>query len=242
MLDKGWSVTAETGGVAARDKAGPPFTPAIAWIRSQPLESTIVLGGRHIGAGVAPVTVKLGGTVIETFSAPSGFFVRQLTLPAGALRTLGGSPYVPLEIASVGQVRLEQFDAQPPGVPIASFGPGWFEPEYDPGLGRSWRWTNEKSELWVRPIGRAVTLRLVGESPLRYFDAAPHVRVLVGDRQIAAFDPAADFEQVITLPADLLDRAGGQVVIESSKFFVPAAAGAADQRHLALRIYRVGVE
>ena len=70
MLDKGWSITAETGGVTARDKAGPPFTPAIAWIRSQPLEATIVLGGRHIGAGVAPVTVKLGGTVLETFPRP----------------------------------------------------------------------------------------------------------------------------------------------------------------------------
>jgi hypothetical protein len=32
------------------------------------------------------------------------------------------------------------------------------------------------------------------------------------------------------------------VVVESSKFFVPGAAGAADQRHLALRIYRVGVD
>ena len=34
----------------------------------------------------------------------------------------------------------------------------------------------------------------------------------------------------------------GRVTLESSKFFVPKAAGAADQRHLALRIYRVGVD
>jgi hypothetical protein len=66
--------------------------------------------------------------------------------------------------------------------------------------------------------------------------------VLVGDREIATFDPASDFDQAITLPADLLERANGQVVIESSKFFVPSASGAADQRHLSLRIYRVGVE
>src|SRR6185295_1409077 len=39
MLDKGWSVTAETGGVTALDKAGPPFAPAIAWLKSQPLET-----------------------------------------------------------------------------------------------------------------------------------------------------------------------------------------------------------
>ena len=241
MLDRGWSITAEVGGVTARDKAGPPLAPAVAWLRSQPLETTIVLGGRHIGAGVAPVSVTLGGTAIETFSAPAGFFLRQLTLPAGAtLRTPGGSPYVPLEVTSVGHVSLEQFDAQPPGVPMAAYGPGWQEPEYNPELGRSWRWMSEKSELWVRPIGRAVTLRLAGESPLRYFDAAPRVRVLIGDREVAAFDPSADFDQAITLPADLLAAASGRVTLESSKFFVPGGTG--DQRHLALRIYRVGVE
>ena len=58
---------------------------------------------------------------------------------------------------------------------------------------------------------------------MRYFDAAPRVRVLVGDREIAAFDPVADFDQAFTLPADLLDAPNGRVVIESSKFFVPAA-------------------
>ena len=99
---------------------------------------------------------------------------------------------------------------------------------------------SEKADLWVRPVGRPVTLRLVGESPLRYFDRAPHVRVLIGDREVAAFDLSADFDQAITLPGDLLTRANGRVVLETSKFFVPGAAGAADQRHLSLRIYRVG--
>jgi hypothetical protein len=70
----------------------------------------------------------------------------------------------------------------------------------------------------------------------------PHVRVFVGEREVTAFDPGDDFDQAITLPADLLAAANGRVVIESSKFFVPGAAGAADQRHLALRIYRVGVD
>jgi hypothetical protein len=240
MLDKGWSVTAETSGVAARDKAGPPFTPAIAWIKSQTLDSTIVLGGRHIGAGVAPVVVTLGGATIESFQASAGFFVRQINLPAGAFRT--GSEYVPLAVTSVGHISLEQFDAQPAGVPMLAYGRGWQEPEYSLEAGRPWRWTTEESELWVRPVGRAVTLRLAGESPLRNFDAAPHVRVLVGDREVGAFDPSADFDQAITLPGDLLAVAGGRVTLKSSKFFVPAAAGAADHRHLALRIYRAGVE
>jgi hypothetical protein len=240
MLDRGWSVTAEVGGVSARDQAGPPLTPAIAWLKRQPQETTLVLGGRHLGAGTAPVTLKLGATAIETFSLPGGFFLRKVTLPAGALE--GGPGYVPLAVTSVGRVSLEQFDAQPPGVPMFGYDTGWGEPEFNLAEKQAWRWMSEKATLWVRPVGRAVTLRLAGESPMRYFDAAPRVRVLVGDREIATFDPASDFDQAITLPADLLERANGQVVIESSKFFVPGAAGAADQRHLSLRLYRVGVE
>ena len=239
MLDKGWAVTAEVGGVTAQDKLGPEVAPSVAWLRRQPEETTIVLGGRHLGAGVSPVTVRLAGSPVETFQAPNGYFVHFLTLPAGALT---GPPYVALDVSSVGQVSLEQFDAQPPGVPMFAYGPGWQEPEYSYEQGRSWRWTSEKSELWVRPIGRDVTLRLIGESPLRYFDAVPHVRVLIGDREVGAFDPGADFDQTITLPAALLAAASGKVVLESSKFFVPASGGAADQRHLALRVYRVGVD
>jgi hypothetical protein len=88
-----------------------------------------------------------------------------------------------------------------------------------------------------------VTLELSGESPLKYFDGAPHVRVLAGGREIAAFDPAADFEQSVTLPADALAAAHGRITIESSKFFVPAErGGGADRRHLALRIYRAHVD
>jgi hypothetical protein len=238
MLDRGWAITAEIGGVTAQDKLGPQAAPAIAWLRRQPLETTIALGGRHLGAGVSPVTVTLHGSPVETFPAPNGYFLHFLTLPAGALD--GGPPYVPLEVTSVGQVRLEQFDAQPPGVPMFGYGPGWFEPEYNPEIGRSWRWTAEKSELWVRPVGRPVTVHLIGESPRRYFATAPHVRLLIGDREVAAFDPAADFDRAVTLPADLLAAANGRLVLESSTFFVPGGGG--DQRHLALRIYRVTIE
>jgi hypothetical protein len=181
----------------------------------------------------------LNGAPVETFTAPNGYFFRLLTLPAGALNA--GPPYVPLAVTSPGQVKLEQFDAQPPGVPMLAYGPGWFEPEYNLELGRAWRWTSEKSELWVRPVGRGSSCGSPA-NPAPLLDAAPRVRVLVGDREVGAFEPSSDFEQAITLPADLLAAANGRVVLESSKFFVPAAAGAADQRHLALRIYRAGVE
>jgi hypothetical protein len=173
--------------------------------------------------------------------AAASYFFKVMDLPAGAVA--GPTAYVPLELSSDGVLSLEQFDAQPPGVPMFGYAAGWFEPEYSPELGRAWRWTSDKSELWVRPIGRPVTLRLSGESPLRYYAAAPHVRVLIGTTEVAAFDPSSDFEQNVTLPADLLTAANGRVTLESSKFFVPGGAGGGgDRRQLALKIYRVSVD
>jgi len=246
MLDRGWSVTAEVAGVTARDRLGPQVAPVIAWLKRRADETLVVLGGRNIGGSAPrPATLRfaLNGRAVGDFPIAPGFFVQRIALPAGALAA--AAAYVPLEVSSdpAGPtISLEQFDAQPPGIPMLAFDTGWHEPEYNPTLGRSWRWTSERAELWVRPVGRAVTLRLNGESPLRYFDAAPHVRVFVGDREVAAFDPASDFEQTMTLPADLLDRSGGRVRLESSKFFVPGGAGGGgDQRHLSLRIYRVEV-
>lgn len=244
MLDRGWSITAEVGGVTARDRTGPPAAPAIAWLKRQDEPITVLLGGRHLAPGgtkPATLTVTLHGAPVESFPVQPGPFMRLIALPGGALR--GSSPYVPLEVTSDGAVSLEQFDAQPPGVPMVGYGAGWQEPEYNPGTGVSWRWVSEQSELWIRPVGRDVTLRLSGESPLRYYDAAPHVRVLIGNREVVTVDPSSDFDHAITLPADLIAAANGRVTVESSKFFVPGGAGGTgDRRHLALRVYRVSVE
>ena len=72
----------------------------------------------------------------------------------------------------------------------------------------------------------------------RYFDAAARSCDRRGTR-IGA-DPAGDFEQTIAVPPELLESGGGRVTIETSKFFVSGIGG--DQRHLALRVYRVSVE
>jgi hypothetical protein len=242
MLDRGWAVTAEVGGQTARDRLGPSVAPAIAWLRRQAGGLTVVLGGRNFGTAPQRLDQTISGTALESFDAAPGFFFRVLTVPASALGGTAG--FVPFAVSARGgqPVALEQFDAQPPRVPMFGYDIGWQEPEYNQSQGRAWRWMSEKAELWVRPIGRAVTLHLSGESPRRYFDTAPHVRVTIGAREIAAFDPSADFEVPIVLPDDALAAANGRVTIESSRFFVPSAAGAADRRHLALRIYRVAVE
>lgn len=240
MLDRGWALTPEVGGITTRDRSGPEVAPAVAWIKAQPHETTILLGGRHLGTSTQTLDVAHGATVLATYRLDPGFFLRRFVLPAGA--PAAGYQAIAVRAGS-GPVSLEQFDAQGPGVPMFGYDSGWQEPEFNPRTGRSWRWMSERSALWVRPVGRDVTLRLEGESPLRYYDAAPHVRVLIGDRDVAAFDPASDFEQVLTLSGDLLTAASGRVVLESSKFFVPGGpGGGGDQRHLALRIYRISVE
>jgi MFS family permease len=245
MLDRGWSITAEIGGITAQQNAGPQITPATALLKRRGGDLSVILGGRDLGStGHVPLVVSIDHAVVRSTEIAPGFFVDRFTVPASALN--GSSEYATLTVdarnGANAAVSLEQFDAEPRGVPMVAYDTGWHEPEYDSGTGRSWRWASETSALWVRPVGRSVTLHLTGESPLRYFKAAPHVRVLVDGQEAAAFDPAADFTERIVLPADALQRADGRITIESSKFFVPAANGAADQRHLALRIYSLTVE
>ena len=246
MLDRGWALTAEIAGVTARDGFGPHRKPSVAWIRAREDEATLFIGGRHLGGASDPsvtVSLALNGAPLDALSVKSGFFFRRLSLQRGAL---SGNGYIPLEVSSsVGDgsnrviaVGLEQFDVQGPTVPMLGLDDGWYEPEYNPRTARSWRWTAEKAVLWVRPIGRNVTLTLSGESPLKYYDSAPTVVVAIGDREVFRFSPSSDFTQEIGLAGDLLAAADGRVVITSDKFFVPAQRdGSADQRHLALRMY-----
>jgi len=235
-------VTAEVGGQTAHDRLGPNVAPAIAWLRQQTADVTVLLGGRNEGSTPQRIEQTINGEPLDSFDAAPGFFMRLFSIPAAAFGGVAG--YVPLSVSVHGiqPITLEQFDAQPPGTPMFGYDAGWHEPEYNQAQGHAWRWMSEKATLWVRPIGRPVTLHLSGESPRRYFDAAPHVRVTIGDHEIAAFDLSSDFDQTMTLPPDALTSADGHVTIECSRFFVPSAGGAADRRHLALRVYRVSVE
>jgi len=251
MLDRGWALTAEVAGVTARAGLGPHAKPSVAWLRARPEEAALAIGGRHLGGSDSPpmqLLLTLGGATLESFDVKPGFFLRRIALPQGSL---AGSGYLPLEVSarpSGGStastpVALEQFDLQSPGTPMLAVEDGWYEPEYNPRTARSWRWASEKAVLWVRPIGRDVTLTLSGESPRTYFDAPPSVAVTIGSRELARFTPSSDFTQSIVLPADALAAADGRVVVTSDKFFVPAdRQGSLDRRHLALRIYSYTVK
>jgi hypothetical protein len=96
--------------------------------------------------------------------------------------------------------------------------------------------------LWVRPVERAVTLTLRGESPVQYYDAAPVVTVTVDRREVSRFSPSSDFTHEVVLPVEALAAGRGRVVIESNKWFVPGDRDdSPDRRHLALRIYSYSV-
>jgi hypothetical protein len=250
MLEHGWALTAEVGGVTAREGLGPHIQPTVAWIRARDAGATLLIGGRNLGnAGdpAARITLATAAGILDAIEAPPGFFAHRLVLPAG---TLAGAGYVPLRVSASAadgsgravRVALEQFDLQPDGVPMVAFESGWNEPEYNPTTAAAWRWSSERAVLWVRPVGREVVLTVRGESPLRYFDRPPDVRVTVGDREAGRFLPSADFSQEIRLPAAALAAADGRVELTSDLWFSPAdRSGAADRRHLALRIYGVSV-
>jgi Protein O-mannosyl-transferase TMEM260-like len=250
MLEHGWALTAEIGGVTAKEGLGPQIQPSVAWIRARPERALMIIGGRNLGASgdaAARLTVARDAGSIETWSVPPGYFFRSVELPPGSL---AGSGYLPLRVSAVAAdgsgrrvpVSLEQFDLQSDGNPMFGYATGWYEPEYSPSTARAWRWMSEHATIWVRPVGRDVTLTLRGESATRYFDKTPTCRITVAGQKVGRFTPSTDFSVGFTLPARLLEQAAGQVIVESDLWFSPKDRGeSADPRHLALRMYAVEV-
>ena len=96
---------------------------------------------------------------------------------------------------------------------------------------------SERATLWVRPVGRDVKVRLTGESPLRYFSAAPTLLATVGGQVVGRLAPSDDFMWELTIPTSLL-AGRNELVIQSDSSFVP---GNGDSRNLAVRIYSIDV-
>ena len=242
MLDRGWANSAEIAGITEKEGYGPHRRPSVAWVHGRNDSSTLLIGGRNLGAPTDPeaeIAVALNGATLTTFKVQPGFFARTIDLEP---RSMMGRGYVPLQFTAKStasqpvRVALEQFDLQPPGVPMLGLLEGWQEPEYDRTMGRAWRWLSDRGVVWVRPIGRDVVLTLRGISPSGDFDGPTTLRATVNGREIASFSPASDFTweipiRVGDLPPD------GRVTIESDKFFVPGDRnGTADRRRLAVRI------
>jgi hypothetical protein len=250
----GWSLTPETGGLASATGATPDVRPIEAWVRRRTGPLHLMVGGRHLGEPGAPdadFELALDGVVMDrwTLSVAQRNFVRFLDLPEGLPPQT--AQYARLTILSRARggdgqrapVAVRQFDVQGSDRLIWAFGEGWHEAEYDVLQGRQWRWTSERSILLLSGASGDLRLSLRGESPLRYLDAPPAVRVLVGGRLVGQFRPAADFDWVVTVPLADLTRGEGAIVVETDPVYLPGVAeGTADERHLGLRVYETRLD
>jgi hypothetical protein len=251
FLERGWALTPEIAGIAERDGWGPHRRPSLGWIRRRNEDALMMIGGRHLGgeAGAAArITVTIDGRTVSTIDAGPGFFLKFIPIPAGTL--VGEGRYAQLAVTSASArpgapapaVAIEQFNLQARNVVQFGFAEGWHEPEYNPRTAKLWRWMSEAAALQVHHGGGPVTIEVRGESPRRYYDEPPLLRIRAGDRTLGELRPDRDFVMQVTADAAALDASGGRVQLESSAFFVPGdREGTADRRHLALRIYSVRV-
>jgi hypothetical protein len=165
-----------------------------------------------------------------------GAFLRFVPVPADV--DLGRSEYGRLDIQTDprSSVAVEQFDVSS-SRPLLGFGDGWHEQEFNPRTGARWRWLSGRGELPFRsPAESALTLRLEGESPLKYFSRASHLTVRSGDRVVFSDVLSSDFSLTIPVPPS-----SGPLVVETDQTYVPAEHGwrrTADRRHLGLRIFK----
>ena len=248
---EGWSLTPETGGLTQSTSAGPDHRPIEAFVRRRPGPFHLVVGSRHLGnAGDADadVTLSVDGHLIEHWpvTLADRNALRFIDLPQGIP---GDGPFALLTIESrsvdptrAAPVAVRQFDIQPSAQLIYAFGEGWHEAEYVVDTGLRWRWTSERSVLRINGPVQAVRLEIRGESPLRYFDRTPAVKITAGAVMLAQFQPDTDFEWRVTVPADAMLKSGGAVAIETDRVYLPGKVeGTGDERHLGLRIFDLRV-
>jgi hypothetical protein len=248
---EGWSLTPETGGQARVTAKGPDQQPIHAWIRRRAGPMHAMIGTYHLGdAGdpAAEIELALDGRVLDrwTLSPAERNSLRFLDIPA----TTGEGDYAMLTVSSrspAGDARrapvaVRQFDAQDATRLIYGFGEGWHELEYDNATGRLWRWSSDRSVVRLHGTPQDVRLTLRGESPLRYFDSAPVVRVITAGHTVAQFRPTDDFEWSATIPANTVAAGGGAITLTLDRAYLPGVTeGTADQRRLGLRLFDIRV-
>jgi hypothetical protein len=249
FAEDGWSLTPETSGIAQVRGRGPHLGPITAMIRRRSTPARLMIGGRHLGAATDPAvqfTIAIDGRVLQQFDATSGFFLKVIDVPAGALTGDGTWASLtvqstPVSGAAVVPTAIEQFDVQDDQATMWAYAEGWHEAEFNPALG-VWRWTGDRASLRIVGPARGARLALTIESPLRYFDGAPTVKVRAGEREIASATIDAAQEWTFEVPADALAASGGMITIETDRTFVPAERdGGADQRRLGLRVFAIRV-
>jgi len=248
---RGWSLTPETGGLTQAAGDGPDRRPIEAWVRRRPGLFHAMVGARHLGNpgdADAEVTLAIDGRTIDQWpvTLAERNVLRFIHVPQGLL---GSGPFATLTIASRSldpkrraPVAIRQFDIQPASQLEFGYGPGWHEEEFELDTGRTWRWTSERAVLQFDGEPQAVRMTIRGESPLRYFDRPPTVKLTAAGDTLAQFVPSTDFEWSATVSAEAMTKSGGEIAIETDRIYLPGQVeGTADDRHLGLRIFDLSV-
>jgi hypothetical protein len=240
--EEGWHLTSETLNMSERLGKHE----AVAYVRCRPDAALLVIGGEST-AGPAHLSLNIDDRVIDGWDVPAGgTFFRRTLLPA---RTLAGDSTFKRLVVSYAlpdgtpeKVRLTEFAVEPPNDLFFVQQAGWNEVEYNRDLQRRWRWTTDRAVTFVNSGGRDVAITVAGESPLTYFESAPHVVIRAGNQVLATATPSADFELTVRVPAPALAAADGMIAIETDKTFVPnERSGSPDKRRLGLRILKFDV-
>ena len=247
FAEDGWALTPETAGIARLMGRGPSIGPITAGVRRRPEAVRLLVGGRHLGGVNDPPAIfsaALDGTNVAQWRVDPGFFLHAFDLPAG---TLAGEGLATLSLRSTsGQegsvaTSIEQFDLQSTDTLMWGYDEGWHEAEFEPTLG-VWRWTSDRATLRVVGGAGAVNVTVQVESPERYFDELPTVRMLAGDEVLGETRFEDSLVWRVVVPFAALQRSGGRVTIETTRTFVPAERGGPlDARVLGLRVFAVDV-
>ena len=249
FAEEGWSLTPEAAGMSRLMSRGPHLSPITAMVRRRRGAAHLLLGGRNLAGPADPaarVTIAIDGAPFQEFEAAPGFFLHVFDIPAGRLTGDGALAALTIQSAPASgavpiPTAIEQFDLQNADEVMWAYGDGWLEAEFSTALGM-WRWTTERASLRIVGPPRALRVTMSIESPLRYFDEAPLVRAMAGERELAVTTLTASRDWSVDVPADALTASGGQVTVETNRTFVPAErSSAADQRRLGLRVFAVRV-
>jgi hypothetical protein len=189
--------------------------------------------------------MAVDGRTVGEWETGAGFFVREIDLPADALVGQGALARLTIQSAGLDGSRvdtaIEQFDLQAAGRLMWAYDEGWSEAEYNPLVG-VWRWASDRSTLRIVDASTTLAVTLRVESPRRYFDADPRVRLLAGERVLGETSFSNGDWWSVIVPFEALQASGGRLTITTDKTFVPAASGGSrDERKLGLRVFDLSV-
>ena len=241
--EEGWHLTPETLNMS--EQRGKHE--AVAYVKSRDEGALLIIGAESV-EGSAHISMTLDDRAIGDWTVPAGGrLLRRVDLPAGSLAS--ESPFKKLVVSYATpdgkpeKVRLTQFALEPPAAVFLSSTPAGTRSSTTAICSAGGAGPPIAPRRSSIQGGRDVTLTVAGESPLKYFDAPPHVVVRAGQTVLATAQPSGDFELVIKVPAAALAAADGMVTIETDKTFVPhERSGSPDKRTLGLRIFTFDVQ